>query len=296
MTAGLSRHQQAWPAHINYAGWIAGTGAETALNWRVEKSPRLQLVVACALLLPVVLAVLLPGLLANFDPLAYVGPQLMAPSLRHPFGTDDLGRDVFSAVVMGARSSLVVGGGTAAISVAVGLLIGVAAGYFGGFVDDVLMRLSELIMVLPRFFVALLVVSLFGASLFNVCLVLGLTGWPGLARIVRIETLSHRERKYVLAATALGCSQLTIIWRHIVPFVQRPILALAAPIITSAILTEAGLSYLGLADPNWISWGKLIQNGQIFFSHGWWLSVFPGLALVLTCLGMALALDAAQRK
>lgn len=296
MTAGSSIQQRNWAGRNKGAGEIAGACVETALGWRIGKSRRLRLFLGCALLLPIALAVLFPALLAQFDPLANVGPQLVPPSVRHPFGTDDLGRDLFSAVVTGAKSSLLVGGGTAAISIALGLLIGLAAGYFGGFVDDSLMRLTELIMVLPRFFIALLVVTLFGASLFNVCLVLGLTGWPGLARIVRIETLSYREREHVTAAIALGCSHVTIIWRHILPFAQRPILALAAPIVTGAILTEAGLSYLGLADPNWISWGKLIQNGQTFFSHGWWLSLFPGLALVLTCIGVALVLDALQRE
>lgn len=296
MTVGSSVHQRDWPGQNRGTGRFAGTSVEAALSWRVGKSRRLQLLVGCALLLPIAFAVLFPALLPHFDPLANVGPQLVPPSLRHPFGTDDLGRDLFSAVMTGARASLLVGGGTAAISIALGLLIGVVAGYIGGVVDDGLMRLTELIMVLPRFFVALLVVTLFGASLFNVCLVLGLTGWPGLARIVRSETLSYREREHVIAAIALGCSHLTIMRRHILPFVQRPILALTAPIVTSAILTEAGLSYLGLADPNWISWGKLIQNGQTFFSHGWWLSLFPGLALVLTCIGVALVLDAARRE
>jgi len=296
VTAGSSVHQRDWLGQNKHAHRLAGASVEAALRWRLGRSGRLQLFVGCTLLLPILLAVAFPALLAYFDPLANVGPQLAPPGPRHPFGTDDLGRDVFSAVVTGAKSSLLVGAGTAAISISLGLLIGLTAGYFGGIVDDGLMRLTELIIVLPRFFVALLVVTLFGASLFNVCLVLGLTGWPGLARIVRLEALSYREREHVMAAIALGCSHLAIIWRHILPFARRPILAVAAPIVTSAILTEAGLSYLGLADPNWISWGKLIQNGQTFFSHGWWLSLFPGLALVLTCIGVALVLDAVQRE
>ncbi len=240
--------------------------------------------------------------LAAFGPLlAPHGPGslnlatgLTTPNGEFWFGTDDLGRDLFSGVVTGARTSLLVGAGAASISIAFALVIGLAAGYLGGFVDDGLMRFTELILVLPRFFVALLIVTLFGASLLNVCLILGLTGWPVLARIVRVETLSYREREHVLAAIAIGCSHLRIVGMHILPFVRRPVIAVAAPIVTAAIVTEAGLSYLGLAAPNWISWGKLIQNGQAFIHHGWWLSFFPGVALVATCIGIALVLDAVQ--
>ena len=297
MSAGVSEQRKA-PLRDQRnpdAGLRLGShDAETVERWRFGGSRPAYLAAGCALLLPIALAVLFPTLFGAVDPAANVGPPLSPPSLRHFFGTDDLGRDLFSGVVMGARTSLLVGGGAAAISIAFALVIGLTAGYLGGLVDDSLMRFTELILVLPRFFVALLIVTLFGASLLNVCLVLGLTGWPVLARIVRVETLSYREREHVLAAIAIGCSHLRIVGRHILPFVRRPVIAVAAPIVTAAIVTEAGLSYLGLADPNWISWGKLIQNGQAFFHHGWWLSFFPGLALVATCIGIALVLDAAQ--
>jgi len=134
-------------------------------------------------------------------------------------------------------------------------------------------------------------VTLFGASLLNICLVLGLTGWPGLARIARAEALAQRSREHVLASLALGAGAVHVMRRHILPAVRRLILSVAAPVVTAAILTEAGLAYLGLADPNWISWGKLIQNGQSFFNDGWWLSVFPGLAVVATCVGVALLIE-----
>ena len=272
----------------------ASRDVETVERWRVGGSRPVYLTLGCALLLPIALAVLFPTLFGAVDPSANVGPPLSPPSLAHFFGTDDLGRDVFSGVVKGARTSLLIGGGAAAISIAMGLLVGLAAGYLGGLVDNCLTRITELVLVLPRFFVALLVVTLFGPSLINVCIVLGFTGWPVLARIVRVETLSYREREHVLAAIAIGCSHPRIVVRHILPFVRRPVIAVAAPIVTGAIVTEAGLSYLGLSDPNWISWGKLIQNGQAFIHHGWWLSFFPGLALVATCIGIALIMDAIQ--
>lgn len=247
------------------------------------------------ILAPIVLAASAPGLIAPDDPFANVGPALSPPSLRHLFGTDDLGRDLFSGVVTGARTSLMVGTFSAAIAVAIGVAVGVLAGFFGGMTDDALMRFAEIVQVLPRFFIALLVLTLFGASTLNICLVLGLFSWPGLARLTRAETLSHREREYVTAALAMGGSSLWIIRRHILPLVRRPTIAVLAPITTSAILAEAGLSYLGLADPNWMSWGKLIQNGQAFFNHGWWLSLFPGLAVVVTCVGIALVVEGLHR-
>ena len=246
-------------------------------------------------LMPIVLAALAPGLIAPYDPFANVGPALSPPGIPHLFGTDDLGRDLFSGVVTGARTSLAVGVVSAAIAVAIGLAIGVSAGFLGGGIDDALMRFAEFVQVLPRFFIALLVLTLFGPSTLNICLVLGLFSWPGLARLTRAETLSHREREYVTAARAMGGSSFWIMRRHILPLVRRPTIAVLAPITTSAILTEAGLSYLGLADPNWMSWGKLIQNGQAFFNHGWWLSLFPGLAVVVTCVGIALVVEGWHR-
>ena len=235
------------------------------------------------------------GRIAPGDPLSAAGSPLSPPSPSHPMGTDDLGRDVWACVAHGARTSLIVASGVTVLALLLGLVVGGVSGWRGSIVDDLLMRGTELVQVVPRFFLAVVVIALFGASLAHVCLVLGLTWWPGLARIVRLDTLSYRERGHVAAAITLGASHLTIVRDHILPFVQQPILSVAAPIVTSAILTEAGLSYLGLADPNWISWGKLIQNGQTFVNHGWWLAVFPGIALVLTCVGVAFVLGAADR-
>lgn len=279
----------------NRKQWVraaTGSGAVSQRRWSGLIS--IPLAAGSLLLLPIVLAVLFPALFGAVDPAANVAAPLSPPGLQHLFGTDDLGRDVFSGVIRGARTSLLVGIGAASISIVFALVVGLLAGYAGGLIDDGLMRFTELILVLPRFFVALLVLTLFGATLPNVCLVLGLTGWPSLARIVRVETLSYREREHVQAAIAIGCTRPQIIARHILPFVWRPVIAVVAPLVTAAIVTEAGLSYLGLADSNWISWGKLIQNGQAFINHGWWLSFFPGLALVATCIGIALIVDAAQ--
>jgi peptide/nickel transport system permease protein len=153
------------------------------------------------------------------------------------------------------------------------------------------MRFTEIVQVVPRFFIAILVAALFGASLANLILVLGLTAWPGLARIARAEALSLRSREFVQAAVALGGGTSWVIRRHVLPLASRPIVAALSLIVCSAILTEAGLSYLGLADPNVISWGRLINNAQAFLYRAWWLSLFPGLAIALTVVGIALLVD-----
>ncbi len=270
---------------------LADRGADAVAGWRDLEAARVRMLIGFALMLPIGLAAVLPGLLSPFDPFANVGTALKAPSFRHITGTDDLGRDVFSGIVWGARTSLLIGFCSALLSIVIGISIGVAAGTLGGWIDETLMRFTEIVMLLPRFFVALLVATLYGASLVNICLVLGLTGWPGLARIARAEAMAQRGREHIMAAIALGASDWRIMTRHILPAVGPLILALAAPMITTAILTEAGLSYLGLGDPNWISWGKLINNGQAFYNQGWWLSVFPGLAVVATCVGLALVME-----
>ncbi len=277
--------------HRGLNGEGATGGVERGLSAIFNHRRNHVMWIALVMLAPFALAALLPGWMSTYDPFANVGLALQAPNASHIFGTDDLGRDLFSGVVAGARTSLFVAAVVTFLSAFIGTVIGMTAGYFGGLIDDGVMRFSVVVLVVPRFFVALLVLTLFGASATNVALVLGLMSWPGLARLTRAETLAQREREYVRAAQALGCPPFWILRRHLLPQVRRPVLALAAPIATGAILTEAGLSYLGLSDPNVMSWGKLIQNGQSFFTHGWWLPVIPGLAVVLTCLGLALLVE-----
>ena len=243
------------------------------------------------LLSPAGLAALLGAAIAPGDPFASVAPPFLAPSLAHPFGTDDLGRDLLSAVIHGAGTSLVVGGSVAALAMLLGLAVGVIAGFSGAWTDDACMRVTEFFQVVPRFFLAVLVLALFGNNLTNLVLVLALTSWGGLARITRAEILSLRERDFVRAARALGANPLRIALRHIVPNAAPSLLSLAALVASSAILTEAGMSYLGLGDPNRMSWGYLLNNSQAFLYRAWWLSAFPGLAIVVTVLGLGLVLD-----
>lgn len=241
-------------------------------------------------LLFVLLALLAPGL-APYEPFDSVGRPFMQPSGRFWFGTDDLGRDVLSGVLYGARTSLWVGVSVAAASLFIGTLIGGLAGFFGGFVDDLLMRITELVMVLPRFFLALMVVALFGTSLIHLILVLALTSWEFTARLTRAGVLGVRRLEYVTAARAIGLPELITLLRHVLPNVMAPVIAYVALIVGSAILTEAGLSFLGLGDPNVISWGYMLNNAQGFIRRAPWMSVFPGLAISLAVLGVNLLGD-----
>lgn len=246
------------------------------------------------LLLSVVAAIGAPYL-APANPFATVAEPFQPPSAQHWLGTDDLGRDLFSAIVYGARTSLLVGFMTAGLALLLGLVVGLISGFAGGWVDEGLMRLTELFQILPRFFLAIVVIALFGANLLNLILVLALTSWSGLARIGRAEVLSLREREFILGARAVGVKPARILWRHLLPNAIQPLLAATALIVSSAILTEAGLSFLGLGDPNTISWGYLLNNAQPFIRRAWWLPVFPGLAIVITVLGLSLALDNSNR-
>ena len=243
------------------------------------------------LLTPAVAAAIAAPQLAPFDPFTSAGQPFQPPSAEFWMGTDDLGRDVFSAIIFGARTSLIVGFSVAMIALMVGVFIGLTSGFVGGWTDDALMRLTELFQIVPRFFLAIAVIALFGNSLLNLVLVLALTSWSGLARIGRAEVLSLRERDFVIAARCIGVKPSRIIQRHIFPNAIQPILAAAALIVSAAILTEAGLSFLGLGDPNTISWGYLLNNAQPFIRRAWWLPVFPGLAIVVTVLGLSLVLD-----
>jgi peptide/nickel transport system permease protein len=247
------------------------------------------------LLAPGLIAAVAAPWLAPADPWAAAGPALQAPSARHWLGTDDLGRDLLSLVIYGARTSLIVGLAVAGLALLLGMLVGLVSGYAGGWADDLLMRLTELFQVMPRFFLALVVITLFGNSLANLVLVLALTSWTGLARLARAEVLSLREREFVVGARAVGLAPSRILWRHILPNAIQPLLASAALVISAAILTEAGLSFLGLGDPNTVSWGYLLNNAQPFMRHAWWLPLFPGLAIIVTVLGLSLALDSLSR-
>ena len=248
---------------------------------------------ALALLLLMALAALLAPWVATHDPMAGGNDSLLAPfSSGHWLGTDDLGRDIWSRVVHGTRVSLLVGIASSALAVGLGVTVGALAGYFGGWLDAVLMRISEFFQTLPRFVLALIVIALFGASTGKLILVIGLLAWPQMARVVRATVASLKQAPFVDAARVAGLPDRAIITGEILPNVAAPIIVLGSLDIASAILIEASLSFFGLGDPNAISWGGMLNDAQQFLRSAWWMSAFPGLAIALTVLAFNMLGDA----
>ena len=207
------------------------------------------------------------------------------PSWQHPFGTDMNGRDVFARVLFGARISMSVGFISSGLAGLIGVLIGAVAGFFGGKIDSFLMRLVDLILCIPSFFLLLMVIAMLEPNIYNVMIVIALTSWPGLARMVRAEVLSIRERDFIQAAIALGIGRWRIIWRHVIPNVMAPVFVAITLGVAAAILVESGLSFLGLGvQPPTPSWGNILAQGRSVMQFAWWMTVFPGLAIFLTVL------------
>jgi peptide/nickel transport system permease protein len=244
------------------------------------------------LTLALMVVALLAGTIAPVDPFASVASPLTPPSRANVLGTDDLGRDLLAGIVHGARTSLLVVLSVTALTSLIGVTIGAIAGYRAGTTDDVLMRLTEFVQVVPRFFLAVVVIALFGPGLDRLVLVLGLTSWPAIARVVRAETLSLGRREFVEAAHALGASTWRVLARHVMPNALPAAIVVVSVNAGTVILTEAGLGFIGLGDPQAISWGYLANNAQRFLRVAWWMALFPGLALALAVLGLNLFGDA----
>jgi len=236
------------------------------------------------LIIGFVLAAALAYQLSPYDPFALGDETLIAPRGDHWMGTDDLGRDTLSRVIHGSRVPLLVGFLATAASMALGILIGALSGYFGGRTDIILMRVTEYVLVVPRFFLALLVVAMLGTGIEKIILVIGILGWPEVARVVRAQFLTFREREFVIAARAIGASHAKVIFREILPNAIPPAVVVGSILVARAILLEAGLSFLGLGDPNLISWGSLLSEAQERIGVSVWLALFPGLAISLLVL------------
>ncbi len=232
------------------------------------------------------LAALLAPLLAPYDPGAYnVKEILLPPGAAHWLGTDDLGRDLLTRMLYGARISMAVGFVSVGIAVVIGTLVGAVAGYYGGRVDELLMRFVDLMLNFPRFFLLLTLIAFLRPSIWVIMSVIGFTGWMGLARLVRGEILGLKEREFVLSARAMGARDARVMLRHIVPNALVPILVSATLGVAGAILAESGLSFLGLGvQPPTPSWGNILIEGKANIEIAWWLSVFPGMAILITVL------------
>jgi len=211
---------------------------------------------------------------------------LMPPSTNHFFGTDDLGRDVFSRMIWGARISLAVGFVSVGISTLIGITLGALAGYYGKYTDMIIMRFVDIMLCIPGFFLILAVIAFLGPNIFNIMIIIGLTSWMGVARLVRAEFLSLKEREFVLGAKASGASNFRIIFSHILPNALAPVFISAVLGVAAAVLLESSLSFLGLGiQPPTPSWGNILTDGKSNIEIAWWLSVFPGLAILITVLG-----------
>lgn len=238
--------------------------------------------------------VLTMSLLALFAPfLAPYSPDethltriLEPPCSAFPLGTDRLGRDILSRLLYGGRVSLWVGFVAVGISVGIGAILGLVSGYFKGLVDEIIMRLVDIMLCFPSFFLILAVIAFLEPSLANIMIVIGLTSWMGCARLVRAETLSLRERDYILSSRLTGCSTIYILFRHILPNAVAPILITATLGVAGAILVESSLSFLGLGvQPPTPSWGNMLMDGKAAIEIAPWLSIYPGLAILITVLG-----------
>lgn len=223
--------------------------------------------------------------IATHDPYSFDYTRLLAPGTDgHILGTNHLGQDVFSMIVYGVRTSLKVALISALISGAIGVLVGGLGGFLGGKVDLIISELINIFLMIPSFFLILLIIALFGNSIVNVMIVIGITTWPSNAKLMRSQALSLRERTFVKSAVALGESDSQILFKYILPNGIFPVIANTTRGMSGAILTEASLSFLGLGDPNIVSWGQLIYQGKPFITSAWWISVFAGISIVITVI------------
>ncbi|HZV62799.1 MAG TPA: ABC transporter permease [Methylophilaceae bacterium] len=235
----------------------------------------------------IMLLALFAPLIAPYDPDAIdVKAILLSPSAVHYMGTDGLGRDVFSRMLFGARISLLVGIVAVGIATAIGVVLGAIAGYYRGWVDVFIMRTVDVMLSIPTFFLILAVIAFLTPSIWNIMIVIGLTSWMGVTRLVRAEFLSLRNREFVMASQTLGARDARLIFTHLLPNSLTPVIVSSVLGVASAVLVESGLSFLGLGvQAPQASWGNILTDGKEYIQFAWWLSLFPGLAILITVLG-----------
>ena len=254
--------------------------------WEMFSKNKLALTGSAIVLFLLIVSIFAPWI-APYDPGAIDLKQVLAPpSAQHWFGTDQLGRDVLSRMIWGARISLTVGFVATGLAILIGMLLGAVAGYYGGWIDTLIMRFVDIMLCFPTFFLILAVIAFLEPSIWNIMLVIGLTGWMGVTRLVRADFISLRERDFVRAARAIGAADARIIFLHILPNALASILVAATLGIAGAILTESALSFLGIGvQPPTPSWGNILTAGKDNIDIAWWLSLYPGLAILITVVG-----------
>jgi peptide/nickel transport system permease protein len=246
-------------------------------------------VIGAVILLAIVAIAILGPFYFPQSPWRMVARPFQAPfGPRFPLGTDALGRDVAAGLIHGARVSLLIGLVSTAVALVIGVPLGAAAGYFGGLADDLAMRFTELFQTVPSFALAIVLVAILQPSLGSIVLAIAIVTWPPVTRLVRAEVLSLRSREYVLAAKTVGQSTARIIFTQVLPNTIAPIIVMASLMVATAILLESSLSFLGLGDPNLMTWGYMIGAGRTRLIDAWWISFFPGIAIVLTVLALNL--------
>lgn len=238
----------------------------------------------------VMLAVIGPYLYPR-SPYALVDKPFLPPFGAYLFGTDNLGRDVAAGIVYGARTSLMIGLVATLVAVFVGAVMGGLAGYYGGWIDEMLMRVTEIFQTIPSFIFAILLVAIMKPSIQSVIIAVAAISWPPMARLVRGEFLAMRSREFVQACVSLGMSDARVILVHVLPNCVSSMIVTGSLMVATAILTESGLSFLGLGDPNIMSWGYMIGAGREFLQHAWWLCAIPGVAILLAVLSINLMGD-----
>ncbi len=243
-----------------------------------------QLKIGCILLIILLIIAVFGPLVAPYNPTRLNDDLLMAPCRLYPLGTDNLGHDILSQILYGASTSLEIGIIAAVISAVIGVIFGGVAGFYGGIADQILNEIMNIFLMLPTFFLILMIIATFGSSMMNVMIVIGVTSWVGNARLMRAQAKAIKERTYIKSAFAMGESKFSILVKHVLPNGIFPIIANTTMNISGAILTEAGLSFLGLGDPNVISWGQIISNGKNYLPKCWWICTFPGIMTIFTVL------------
>lgn len=244
----------------------------------------IQLKVGLILLAILLFVAIFGPYFAPYNPKVLNDDLFMAPCAKYPLGTDNLGHDILSQILYGTSTSLKIGFIAAIISAVIGVTFGGIAGFYGGIADRILNEVMNIFLMLPTFFLILLIIATFGSSMTNVMIVIGLTSWVGNARLMRAQAKAIRERTFVKSCIAMGESKASILIKHVLPNGIFPIIANTTMNISSAILTEAGLSFLGLGDPNVISWGQIINTGKGYLPKCWWICTFPGIATIFTVL------------
>ena len=266
---------------------------DTRSRWWIYLMRDKKAVIGLFILVGLIITAILANVIAPYDPNAMDFDMMESPSLRHPLGTDDLGRDLLSRLIQGTQVSLFVGFSTVTIALVIGGFLGIAAGYYGGWLDNIIMRYIDLQWAFPNFIIAVYLVAVFGAGLLNIIIAVSLAFVDDFARIARGMVLSIKQEQYIAAARTNGASDFRIMWRHILPNASAPLIVQGTVSIAYAILAEASLSFLGLGvEVDTPTWGLILSEARSFISRAWWLGVFPGVAIMITVLSVNFLGDA----